>query len=133
MFGRKHGECQALEKPAGRRIFENIFRGWPIWGWTGRLLKTREELAALLQSPENEVWLFYSGNELAGFFELVRAGAETEIVYLGLLPEWIGKGLGQTLIRTAVAMAGKNGEKVWLHTCERDHPSALKSYLKAGL
>ncbi len=139
-FAGKISECLAESTESARlwknpqadeylRIYSEVGR---IWGWTGRLLKTREELAALLQSPENEVWLFYSGNELAGFFELVRAGAETEIVYLGLLPEWIGKGLGQTLIRTAVAMAGKNGEKVWLHTCERDHPSALKSYLKAG-
>lgn len=103
-----------------------------IWGWTGRLLKSDEELAAILQSENNEVWLFQVENEVAGFFELLRSETETEIVYLGLKPEWIGKGLGQKLIQAAISKAGQNGEKVWLHTCERDHSSALQAYLKAG-
>lgn len=102
------------------------------WGWTGRLLKSPEELTTILNSENNEVWLFRTENKIAGFFELVRSESETEIVYLGLKPEWIGKGLGQLLIRASVSMAGQNGEKVWLHTCERDHPTALKAYLKAG-
>ncbi|OFX62141.1 MAG: hypothetical protein A2066_02785 [Bacteroidetes bacterium GWB2_41_8] len=102
------------------------------WGWTGRLLKSDEELAAILQSETNEVWLFKFENEVAGFFELVRSEQETEIVYLGLKPGWIGKGLGQKLIQAAISKAGQNGEKVWLHTCDRDHSSALQAYLKAG-
>jgi ribosomal protein S18 acetylase RimI-like enzyme len=103
-----------------------------VWGWTGRLLKTPNELAEILKSVNNEVWLFRVENEVAGFFELVRAEDETELVYLGLKPNWIGKGLGQKLILSAVSVAGQNEHKVWLHTCERDHPSALQAYLKAG-
>lgn len=102
------------------------------WGWTGRLLKTHEELEAILNSSENEVWLFKVKDETAGFFELVRLAGETELVYLGLKPEWIGQGMGQKLIQAAIAVAGQHGEKVWLHTCERDHESALRAYLKAG-
>ena len=102
------------------------------WGWTGRLLKTAEELSAILNAENNEVWLFQAENTVAGFFELVRAEGETEIVYLGLKPEWIGKGLGQKLIQASVSAAGQNGGRVWLHTCERDHSSALQAYLKAG-
>jgi len=102
------------------------------WGWTGRLLKSDEELAAILQSENNEVWLFQVENEVAGFFELLRSETETEIVYLGLKPEWIGKGLGQKLIQASVYVASQNNHKVWLHTCERDHSSALQAYLKAG-
>ncbi len=103
-----------------------------VWGWTGRLLKSIEELAEILNSENDEVWLFQVENKVAGFFELVRTEGETELVYLGLKPEWIGKGLGQKLIQASVAVAGQNGEKVWLHTCERDHPSALQAYLQAG-
>jgi GNAT superfamily N-acetyltransferase len=102
------------------------------WGWTGRLLKSSEELKEILKSEANEVWLFKFENEVAGFFELVRSEQETEIVYLGLKPGWIGKGLGQKLIQAAISKAGQNGEKVWLHTCDRDHSSALQVYLKAG-
>jgi GNAT superfamily N-acetyltransferase len=103
-----------------------------VWGWTGRLLKSHEELTEILQSANNEVWLFQVENKVAGFFEMVRLENETELVYLGLKPEWIGKGLGQKLIQASVDVAGQNGNKVWLHTCERDHPKALQSYLKAG-
>ena len=102
------------------------------WGWTGRLLKTRDELELILNSANNEVWLFMIESEVAGFFELIRQDRKTEIVYLGLKPEWIGRGLGQKLIRAAIAKAGQNGEKVWLHTCECDHASALQAYQKAG-
>ena len=102
------------------------------WGWTGRLLKSHEELTEILQAVNNEVWLFHVENEVAGFFELVRSEHDTEIVYLGLKPEWIGKGSGAKLIQSAISKAGQNGEKVWLHTCERDHSLALQAYLKAG-
>lgn len=103
-----------------------------VWGWTGRLLKSPGELVEILKSDNNEVWLFRVENEVAGFFELVRSETETEIVYLGLKPDWIGKGLGPKLIQASVSVAGQNNHKVWLHTCERDHPSALQTYLKAG-
>jgi len=102
------------------------------WGWTGRLLMPSVELAKILNSVQNEVWLFKVENDIAGFFELVRSEKETEVVYLGLKPRRLGKGLGQKLIQAAIAKAGQNGEKVWLHTCERDHESALKAYQKAG-
>lgn len=111
------------------KIYEEV---GSAWGWTGRLLRSRDELTEILQSANNEVWLFRTENQVAGFFELVRLEKETEIVYLGLKPEWIGKGLGQKLIQASVYIAGKNGHKVWLHTCERDHPLALNTYLKAG-
>jgi len=103
-----------------------------VWGWSGRLLMPREELVKILNSVHNEVWLFKVENEVVGFFELVRSEKETEMVYLGLRPDWLGKGLGQKLIQAAVAKSGQNGEKVWLHTCERDHESALKAYQRAG-
>jgi ribosomal protein S18 acetylase RimI-like enzyme len=111
------------------KIYEEVGNAW---GWTGRLLKSRDELAEILQSANNEVWLFQKDNQIAGFFELVRSKGETEIVYLGLKPEWIGNGLGQKLIQASVYIGGQNGHKVWLHTCERDHPTALQAYLKAG-
>ena len=120
------------EKPLAAEYLEIYKAVGSAWGWTGRLLKTSEELTEILNSANNEVWLFRVENEVAGFFELVRAGGETELVYLGLKPEWIGKGLGQKLIQASVYVAGQNGEKVWLHTCERDHESALMAYQKAG-
>lgn len=120
------------ENPEAGEYLELYKEVGSAWGWTGRLLKSPEELRQILNSSENEVWLFNVDNETAGFFELVRSADESELVYLGLKPDWIGKGLGQKLIQSAIAVAGQHGEKVWLHTCERDHESALRAYLKAG-
>lgn len=120
------------ENPSVAEYLEIYKAVGSAWGWTGRLLKSTEELAEILQYENNEVWLFLFKDEIVGFFELVRSEQNSEIVYLGLKPEWIGKGLGQKLIQVSVYVAGQNGEKVWLHTCERDHSSALQAYLKAG-
>lgn len=111
------------------KIYEEV---GSAWGWTDRLLKSQEELEEILKSTNNEVWLFTADKQVAGFFELTRSERETEVVYLGLKPEWIGKGLGQKLIQAAVYVASKNNHNAWLHTCERDHPAALQSYLNAG-
>jgi len=131
-FGEGSITIKRLENPSAQEYLEIYKAVGRIWGWTGRLLKSQEELTEILNSESNEVWLFQVENEVAGFFELVRSAKETEIVYLGLKPEWIGKGLGQKLIQASVSVAGQNREKVWLHTCERDHPTALQAYLKAG-
>jgi GNAT superfamily N-acetyltransferase len=104
------------------------------WGWCGRLLLSAEELDEKLKSPFNEVWLFKIDDQLRGFFEIDRTQkGESEIVYLGLLPEEIGKGYGKLFLDTAIATAsGPNNDRIWLHTCEYDHPKALEIYLKAG-
>lgn len=123
---------QKWENPDADAYLELYKEVGSVWGWTGRLLKTRDELIEILRSARNEVWLFWVDHEVAGFFELERSEKETEMVYLGLKPDWLGKGFGRKIIQAAIARAGQNGEKVWLHTCERDHDSALKAYLKAG-
>ena len=103
------------------------------WGWTGRLLLSKPELKEILNSQKNEIWLFKIKGELKGYFEINRSvKGKAEIVYLGLLPDEIGKGYGKTLLKAAILCACKYNDKVWLHTCEFDHPNALSVYLKAG-
>jgi ribosomal protein S18 acetylase RimI-like enzyme len=104
------------------------------WGWTGRLLLSYDELHNKLNDHSNEVWLFKSNNSLLGFFEIDRSvKGKAEIVYLGLLPEMIGKGFGKTFLNAAIVTAlGENRDQVWLHTCEYDNPNALNIYMKAG-
>lgn len=62
-----------------------------------------------------------------------RVPHEVEIAYFGLMPEFIGKGFGQYLLHWTVRRAwDSNPARVWLHTCELDHPVALPNYLKVG-
>jgi ribosomal protein S18 acetylase RimI-like enzyme len=125
-------QLEHWENPSDEDYLKLFNEVGSAWGWTGRLLKSSKELTQILTSASNEVWLFRVDNLVAGFFELERSVSDTEIIYLGLKPGWIGKGLGQKLIQAAIATAGQNGEKVWLHTCERDHYTALQAYQKAG-
>ena len=77
---------------------------------------------------------FDAGEEPVGLVEFEgRAGPEVEISYFGLVPEGTGRGLGRRLMTAALAKAwaGSPG-RVWLHTCNFDHPSALRFYLSCG-
>jgi len=118
------------------------------WGWTGRLLLSDGDLRELLDQPDIEIYLLACGSRPAGFAELDRrVPGEVEIVYFGLVPEFIGRGLGKFLLRWTVQRAwrGREGDaadgpggpavstrRVWLHTCEFDHPGAVAAYRKAG-
>ena len=60
---------------------------------------------------------------------------EIEIAYFGLLPEFIGRGFGGALLASAIQNAwgwAPTPSRVWVHTCNRDHPSALANYLARG-
>ena len=104
------------------------------WGWSGRLIVPEDELEKLLSSDSTEIYNCYQKGHLIGFFEIDRSEkCQAEIVYLGLLPEFIGKGFGKDFLSCAIYVASnQNKNKVWLHTCEYDHGNALSAYLGAG-
>lgn len=70
----------------------------------------------------------------AGLLELCRHDDDTvEIVYLGLVADVHGHGLGAWLLGEAVRLAWARGAtRVWLHTCTLDSPGALPNYLARG-
>ncbi len=127
-------EVKKWEKPGTaeyRRLFAAV---GGEWGWSGRLLLPEDGLRKILAKETNEIHLLYSRCRVAGFAELDRGHEpQVEISYFGLLPEFIGKGLGRFFLDWAVRRAWEGGtERVWLHTCEYDHPKAMAAYLKAG-
>ena len=75
-----------------------------------------------------------SGGAPAGYFELKRCDdGSVEIAYFGLLPDFVGKGLGKYLLVRAIEEAWALApSRVWLHTCTLDHPAALPNYLARG-
>ena len=102
--------------------------------WIDRLPWTDDDIRAHLARPENAVWLMTYNNERAGYFELRKCeDGSVEIAYFGLLPQFIGRGLGKHLLTCATEQAWKDGaNRVWLHTCTLDDPAALPNYLKRG-
>ena len=102
--------------------------------WVDRLVWTDDEIRRHLADPAVSVWLLTVRAAPAGYFEL-KAGADgsVEIAYFGLLPEFIGRGLGKHLLTEAVERAwGLGARRVWLHTCSLDGAAALPNYRARG-
>jgi ribosomal protein S18 acetylase RimI-like enzyme len=102
--------------------------------WTDRLPWTDDDILRYLGDPAIQLWVMNSGGAPAGYFELRTVGdGSVEIAYFGLLPDFIGCGLGKYLLTVAAEQAWAQGAgRVWLHTSTLDHPSALSNYLARG-
>jgi GNAT superfamily N-acetyltransferase len=114
-----------------RSLYDAVGRPWH---WVDRKRLSDDELARILGDPAVEVHVLRVGGEPAGYAELDRRVAgEIELAYFGLMPAFVGQGLGGYFLRWAVARAWSYApRRVWVHTCTLDHPSALPCYLRAG-
>jgi GNAT superfamily N-acetyltransferase len=102
------------------------------WYWIDRLTWSREEWLAYLEGVET--WVGYVAGTPAGYFEL-RPDEEggVELAYFGLLPQFVGRGLGGHLLTLAIQRAWQLGpSRVWVHTSSFDHPHALRNYVARG-
>jgi GNAT superfamily N-acetyltransferase len=102
--------------------------------WVSRNAWGREQWAEFVDRPELETWVAYVRGTPAGYFELERQQDDSvKIVLFGLLPQFIGRGLGGAMLTHAVQRSWAMGaSRVWLTTCTHDHPNALPNYLARG-
>ncbi len=130
------GEALRVERalvpcPALNRFFYTAVGGG--WFWVDRLEWTWEQWLAYLDRPALETWVGWSAGNAAGYFELEHHGREIEIQCFGLLPQFIGRGLGGALLTAAVDHAWRAGaSRVVLNTCSLDSPVALPAYQARG-
>src|SRR5437588_5428361 len=105
------------------------------WHWLDRLSWTYAQWLERLSRPGVETWVAYVCGTPAGYFELdLEDDGSVEIAYFGLLPQFIGKGLGGWLLTRAIERAWELGaSRVWVHTCSLDGPGALSNYQARGL
>jgi GNAT superfamily N-acetyltransferase len=90
--------------------------------------------------PGVRAWVARVDGDVAGLVELEReSNGDVGIVILGLVPEFVGKGFGGTLLTRATQLAwdltepgGTPTSRVWLETSSRDHPHALPNYERRG-
>jgi GNAT superfamily N-acetyltransferase len=104
------------------------------WYWTDRLAWSYAEWLRYLDRPGLETWVATVSGTPAGYYELERqAEGDIEIAYFGLLPRFIGRGLGGHLLTCAVRRAWEmDARRVWVHTCTLDGPAALANYRARG-
>jgi GNAT superfamily N-acetyltransferase len=105
------------------------------WHWRDRLSWPYARWLEWLDRPEVETWVAYVRGTPAGYVELeAQPDASVEIAYFGLLPAFIGQGLGGQLLTFAITRGWDMGAaRVWVHTCTLDHPGALKNYQARGM
>jgi GNAT superfamily N-acetyltransferase len=116
------------------------------WYWLGRLSWTFAQWTEWLARPGSETWVLWSHGTPAGYIELDSQPGPTttqvEIAYFGLLPRFIGRGLGGQLLTEGVTHAWSMRDRwpelppvdrVWVHTCTLDGEHALANYTARGL
>ncbi len=126
------------EDAAGCR--ETLTRIGAPHGWTHRAAWSDTEWRARLSAPEVQAWLARVGGEAVGYVEVeAEADGSVGITFFGLVPEFVGKGLGGAFLTEATRLAwsltlpdGARTRRVWLTTSSRDHPHALPNYEARG-
>ena len=116
-------------------LFRQLYRAvGDAHSWHDRNALSDDELRSHFESPDVAVWVLLHDVTPAGFFELRRhTDGSVEIVYFGLTPAFVGRGLGKYLLSRAAECAWAFGaNRVWLHTCTLDAPAALPNYLARG-
>ena len=102
--------------------------------WLSRRKLSYPDLAAIIHDPLNDLHVLHVNGTPAGFAELDRRQPnEIELVQFGLMPNFIGQGLGKWFLQWTIDIAWSHQPKrFWLHTCTLDHAAALPTYKKAG-
>jgi ribosomal protein S18 acetylase RimI-like enzyme len=119
--------------PYYRYLYERV--GDPII-WYERKLLSDQALRAILDHPKVELYVPYVNGEPAGYVEIDRRPApDVSLNYFGLMPEFIGRGLGWYFLNWAIDTAWTDDpppQRLIVDTCTLDHARALQTYQRAG-
>ncbi len=121
--------------PADAALHRRLYRavGEP-WLWSGLIDKDEADLAAHLGAPGVLSCALEIDGEPAGLLDLESTDEDgVEIVYFGLVQGHCGKGVGAWMMSQAIRIAREAGHKrLWLHTCNFDHPASVAFYKRHG-
>lgn len=131
----RHGltvvHAQTPTVPYYRFLYDAVGREYH---WLSRRKLSDAELASIIHDPLDELHVLHVEGTPAGFAELDRRRSnEVELVQFGLMPEFIGQGLGKWFLQWTINRAwAYQPSRFWLHTCTLDHRGALPLYKQAG-
>lgn len=101
--------------------------------WVDRIIMPEEELLQKINANDVIIYVMKVKEKEAGYVELVVGNPFVEILYFGLFPEFIGKGLGKFFLGWSIYRAWSfNPQWIQLNTCGLDHENALLTYKKSG-
>ncbi|GIF96480.1 N-acetyltransferase [Catellatospora citrea] len=106
------------------------------YGWRSASRTEQEWKSWFAECPDRTFWLLSFEGEPAGMVTCdPQAAGEVEIRSFGLLPEFVGKGLGGYALTLGILRAWDLAPavtRVWLHTSTFDHENALPNYHGRG-
>ncbi|GLR67339.1 N-acetyltransferase [Acidocella aquatica] len=125
--------CEPLGVAEYRMLYNEVGAPW-LW-WLRRMMPD-DMLARHLANAAVAFHVLRVDGQVAGFFE-TDAGywPNVNLNYFGLMPGFIGKGLGKPLLDAAVDSVFAGGSPLrgmTVNTCSADHPRALPNYVAAG-
>ena len=131
---------QITESPPGDWQFNRsmyLAVGTP-WAWNDKRTWSDDQWQTYVQTDQLRTFAAYENDQMAGYYELRQVANSqengVEIAYFGLLPAFIGRGLGGVLLTSAIQAAWEiSPTRVWVQTCSLDHPAALANYQARGM
>jgi GNAT superfamily N-acetyltransferase len=125
---------ELLPKPISVEEYRRYYYGvGERWHWLDRMVMNNDLLYEKINAENVDIYLFTVRNQPAGFAEFVKYTGYVEILYFGLLPAFIGKGLGSYFLQLVIQQAWNYlPQWIQLNTCTLDHPNALNVYKSAG-
>lgn len=132
--GRTMGLVHAQHPPVHfyRYLYDTV--GSPYLWWERREL-VDDALSTIIHDDRVELHVLQVDGVPAGFAELDRrSSGEVTLAYFGLVPDFIGQGLGLPFLGRVMELAWKDDEveRVTVHACSTDHPRALLVYQRVG-
>ena len=115
------------------RMLYNLVGG--PWSWLDKAAWSEREWKEYAENEMLRTWGAYDNDSPAGYYELRKDDkGDVEIAYFGLIPKYIGCGYGGALLTNAIEEAWRWGaRRVWVHTCNFDHPAAVANYQARGM
>ena len=104
------------------------------WLWWERRALADEALEEIIHDERVEIFVLYVGGVPAGYAELDRRDPPAlDLAYFGLMPDFIGRGLGRYLLTWAIDRAWDHQpSRLTVNTNALDHPKALAVYQRCG-
>jgi ribosomal protein S18 acetylase RimI-like enzyme len=120
--------------PADAALFHRLYRDiGRDWLWSAFIAQSEAEIAARLGRADILSCAAQAAGELIGMLDMEITAEGLEIVNFGFAPAFTGKGAGAWLMDEAKRLCAEAGvPRLWLHTCNHDHPKALAFYRRQG-
>jgi len=127
-------KIKQLDKPISVEMYRALYKSvGEELNWLDRIFMDDSVLRTLINNENTFIYHFLMEENIAGYCELVIESTHVEILYFGLISDYVGKGYGKYLLNKTIELAWSfNPDCIQLNTCDLDHPNALPTYLKAG-